>query len=206
MFRLYGSHGSASVLPHIVLEEVGAAYTFVPVDISGDARDPEYLKLNPHGRVPTLVHDGQVIIETAAIAMYLADLHPRAGLAPKLDARARGPYVQWMVYLTNTWQETMLAYFYSDRLSTDPMDAPRIKAKAGQKLDAVLRIVDAGLGKSKYLSGDAVTTADLFLFMLAGWHPTELKPIGAYANIARVRDAVAMRPAVQRTMTLNQAA
>lgn len=206
MFRLYGSLGSASLLPHIVLEEVGAKYTFVPVDISGDARDPAYLKLNPHGRVPTLDHDGRVIFETAAIALYLADLHPKAGLAPAIDSPARATYLQWMVYLTNTWQEIMLNVFYSDRYTTDPKDAPRIKAKAAQRLDVAMGVVEAHLAQSAFLAGGSCTTPDLFLYMLAGWQPAELKPISAYKGIARVQAAVGQRPAVQRTVKLNQAA
>ena len=64
MYKLYGSLGAASLAPHCVLEASGVDYEFVPVDISDDSeRDPEYLKLNPHGRVPTLVMNGEMIVK-----------------------------------------------------------------------------------------------------------------------------------------------
>jgi glutathione S-transferase len=206
MFRLYGAYRSASLAPQMMLEEVGAKYEFVLVDISGDKRDPEYLKLNPHGRVPTLVHDGRAMFESAAICQYVADLHPKAGLAPAWNEPGRSLYLQWLTYLTNTQQEAILEYFYADRYSTDPADAPRVKAKAAQKLDEALNVIDRGLRAKPYLAGDKCSAADLFLQMVTGpgWHPGDMKPISEYRNIARNRELVAARPAVQRTYKANQ--
>ena len=82
MYKLYGALGGASLAPHCVLEKSGLPYEFIKVNISRDTeRDPEYLKLNPHGRIPTLVFDDQVIIESAAISIYLADKHSHTQLS-----------------------------------------------------------------------------------------------------------------------------
>ena len=84
MYKLYGALGGASLAPHCVLEKSGLAYEFIEVNIARDTeRDPEYLKLNPHGRIPTLVFDDTVIIESAAISIYLADKHANTELSPR---------------------------------------------------------------------------------------------------------------------------
>jgi glutathione S-transferase len=84
MYTLYYSPGSASMAPHGVLEESGAPSTLARFDMAANKhKDAAYLKLNPHGRVPTLVVDGkQPIYELAAICLFIADRHPNAGLAP----------------------------------------------------------------------------------------------------------------------------
>src|SRR5205807_1066498 len=83
MYTLFYGPGSAAMAPHAALEEIGAPYKLVEVDLKGgEHRRPEYLKLNPKGRVPALVVDGAVFTESAAILMHLADSYPEAALAP----------------------------------------------------------------------------------------------------------------------------
>ena len=92
MYTLYWSPGSASMAPHGVLEEAGVKFDLKLTSVdAGATRDPDYLKLNPNGKVPTLVVDGSAIIfESAAIALFIADRHPAARLAPAIQSqRAR---------------------------------------------------------------------------------------------------------------------
>jgi len=85
---LYYSPSTASLVVHWLLIELDIAHRLELVDFDTRAqKSPEYLKLNPQGRVPTLVLDGQVLTESAAIAMHLADLYPQANLAPALGLR-----------------------------------------------------------------------------------------------------------------------
>jgi glutathione S-transferase len=92
MYTLYYSPGSASMAPHGVPEESGAPYTLAGVDMAANKhKDAAYLKLIPHGRVPTLVVDGkQPIYESTAICLFIADRHPTAGLADPNVARCAG--------------------------------------------------------------------------------------------------------------------
>jgi glutathione S-transferase len=93
MYKLFYSPGSAAIAPHAALEETGAPFELVRVDMqAGGPKRPEYLALNPHGRVPTLVADGAPVYEAAAICMLLAERHPEAGLAPRPGTRARALY------------------------------------------------------------------------------------------------------------------
>src|ERR1051326_5231176 len=90
MYKLYYYPGNANLAPHVVLQEIGAKYELVLVDRDKQHhKSPEYLKLNPHGRVPSLVDGDLVIYETAAICLHLVDRHPEARLAPGVGA-ARG--------------------------------------------------------------------------------------------------------------------
>jgi len=150
MYTLYGSLGAASLTPQCVLEEAGAPYELIEVDISEDTeRDPEYLKLNPHGRIPTLVFDDQVMIESAAISIYLADKHSQTQLSPPLDHPDRSRYLQWMVYLTNTLQEALLLKMYSSLYTDDPEGSAAVISRASSKLDTIMAFVEPVTGPDR---------------------------------------------------------
>ena len=86
MYKLYWGRGGANMAPHAVLEEIGAPFELVELDFDrNEHKAAEYLQLNPNGRVPTLIHDGKAIYESAAILLYLCERHPEA----KSDAPAR---------------------------------------------------------------------------------------------------------------------
>ena len=204
MYRLYGSPGSASAAPHCVLEEVGAPYEFVAVDISGEARDPEYLKLNPHGRVPTLVVKGRPVFEAAAICAWLADRHPEAGLAPANDADDRGTYLQWMMYLTNTVQERMLQMFYPDRCTSHADEAPHVAEKARERIDEAFGVVEKALkADGPYLLGEKASAADIYLSMLAGWYEDQKKLAQSFPSIDANRKLLAQRPGMAQGLAAN---
>jgi len=204
MYKLYGSPGSASTAPHCVLEEIGEPYEFVAVDISGEARDPAYLKLNPHGRVPTLVVDGKPMYESAAICAYLADRHPKAGLAPAFDDATRPAYMQWMIYLTNTVQELLLQTFYSDRCTTHPEEAPHIAAKAKERAGVAFGTIEKALQASgPYLLGARASAADIYLLMLARWYDPQDEFARRFPAIARNRDLIAARPGTAKGLAAN---
>lgn len=206
MYTLFYSPGSASMAPHAMLEETGAKYALKRIDITGDKpRDPDYLKLNPLGRVPTLaVAAGETIYESAAITMYLADRHPEAKLAPAISDPQRGLYYQWLMHLTNTLQEAYLLFFYPDRNTTRPDQAAGVKDKALMRVDNVLGNLDQALAKrGPYLLGERFSAADIYLQMLHSWYepPGSLAP--RFPNLQRCIDLVAQRPAVKRMLQQN---
>ena len=131
MYTLYWSPASANMTPHAMLEDIGVPYELIKVDTSkGEQRSPDYLKVNPHGRVPTLVYDGdKILYETTAIALFLAERHPEAGFAPKHDSPDRPPFLQWMAYLTNTLQ-IALGHWWRPAMSSM---APTAKPSSRQR-------------------------------------------------------------------------
>jgi glutathione S-transferase len=208
MYTLYFTRGSASMAPHALLEEIGAAYVLKHIDAGANQQnDPAYLRLNPHGRVPTLVIDGsQVIYESAAICLTLADRHAQAGLAPATDDPLRGAYYQWLAYLTNTIQERYLLFFYPERNISNPAHALEVKASATQQLIAHWQRVDQALAKGPYLLGDRFSVCDLYLHMLYSWRDPVLQLEANCRNLHRTAELVAARPAVQRMLAQNDMA
>ncbi len=206
MYTLYFSPGGSSMAPHAALEEIGAAYSLRRVDLSPDKpRDPDYLRLNPGGKVPTLVVDGkQPIFEAAAICLYLADRHPEAGLAPAVEHPRRGLYYQWLTHLSNTLQAAFLLFYYPERNSTDPGHAPGIKASAAAQVVESFGRLDKVLAHGPYLLGEKFSAGDLYLQMLYTWQDAALMQLDSrFPNLKRSVDRVAARPAVQRMMQQN---
>ena len=175
MYKLYGALGGASLAPHCVLEKSGLAYEFIEVNITRDTkRDPEYLKLNPHGRIPTLVFDDTVIIESAAISIYLADKHSNTKLSPPLDHPDRASYIQWMVYITNTLQETMIQKLYTYKYSDDPKCRNQVASRASSKLNMIISFLEESIGQTEgpFFLESGLSTADIYLHMLTAWDPS----------------------------------
>ena len=198
MYKLFYSPGSEAMAPHAMLEEVGAAYEPILVDMKAGAhKKPDYLKLNPNGRVPTLVDGDKVIFESAAITMHLADKHPAAGLAPAPGSPERGRYYQWMAYLTNTVQEAYINYFHPDYYAKTDGAIAEVKATAEARLQPMFKIIDDALADGPYLLGKQVSAADIYLMMLARWSRNMGKPAASYPNIRRCVDLVRARPAVE---------
>jgi glutathione S-transferase len=183
MFQLYGFVGSASLAPRMVLEELHLPYQFIRLDSEkGEHRSAEYLKLNPNGRVPTLIDGDQVLYEAAAICLHLCDQRPNAHLVPAIGHKARG-------------------HFYPDRLSTDPADAAAIKARAELNAQQIYQQIDNELaGQGPYLLGAEFSLIDLYLLMLVRWGRWFAEPpVRKYPHLAKLVQLLSERAAVQKT-------
>ncbi len=201
MYKLFYSPGSAAMAPHAALEETGAPHELVLVDMKSNAhKAPDYLKLNPNGRVPTLADGDNVIYESAAIMLHLADKHPNSGLAPAPGTPERARYYQWMVYMTNTVQEAYMSYFHPDYYAKSDAAIAEVKATSEARLQPLFAVLDKALEKGPYLLGERFSGADIFLMMMARWSRNMAKPAATYPNIKRCVDLVLARPAVQRMM------
>ena len=115
MYELYYYPGNASLAPHLVLEAIGAPYELVVVDRNADEQKSEsYTRLNPMARIPTLVHDGVAVWESAAIVLLLSETHPDTAMAPTPLAPERGAFLQWLMFFTNTLQPALMDFHYPD--------------------------------------------------------------------------------------------
>lgn len=207
MYTLYWSPGSASMAAHGVLEESGARFDLKLTSVdAGATREAEYLKLNPHGKVPTLVVDGGfVMFESAAIAAFIADRHPAAKLAPGPDELARGHFYQWLVHLTNTLQPAMLRFYYPDRVADAAAEAS-VKQTALDEIAMLWGRIDQHLqAGGPYLLGDRFSAADIFAHMLSTWQTSCPGIYDRFPRVKRLADLVAARPAMQRMLKLNDA-
>jgi len=174
---LYYSPSTASLVVHWLLIELDIAHRLELVDFDTRAqKSPEYLKLNPQGRVPTLVLDGQVLTESAAIAMHLADLYPQANLAPAPGTQARAAYYRWMCLCAYTLMPAYRGWFYPDE-PAGPAHVELIQASSRAILEQAWQQVDAHLAASgPYLLGEQPSAADFVLTMLMRWSRNMPKP------------------------------
>ncbi len=201
MYRLYYYPGKANLAPHMLLQEIGADYELRLVDTDANAqKSPEYLKLNPNGRIPTLVDGDFVLYETAAICLHLADRHPEAGLAPTTGTTQRAEFYQWLMYLNNTLQTELITYFYPERLADDEAMAERVKAHAEERIGAMLDLIEAKLaGGGPYLLGERYSAVDPYLLMLGRWTRSMRHPARERSHFGRYLETIAVRPAILRT-------
>jgi glutathione S-transferase len=209
MYTLYWNNGSASITAHMALEESGAPYTLKFVDMDkNEHKSPAYLKLNPNGKVPTLLIDNKrVMFETAAIALYIADRHPQSGLAPALDDPARAPFIQWLFHIANSVQPYYFMFYYPERHTTDSSQHENIKTQATKMIGEAWARIDAALAKNgPYMAGDRFSAADLPVMMLTGWRQACEDVLDKNRNVRRLVELVSARPAVKRVLKQNEAA
>ncbi|MCJ2034677.1 glutathione S-transferase family protein [Methylobacterium sp. J-068] len=182
----------------ILLEELGAPHRLSVVDLKGGkARDPAYLALNPLGKVPVLRHGEALVTEQAAIYLYLADLFPKAGLAPAIGDPLRGPYLRWMVFYGSSFEPAVV-----DRaLQREP--GPRAMSPYGD-FDAVLSTIVEALTPGPYLLGERFTAADVLWGAALGW-TTSFKLVPEEPAIVAYLKRVQARPAVQTIMAAEAA-
>src|ERR1700688_5056391 len=201
---MYGLHyypANGNAAPHMLLEEIGAQYDLLLVDraVNGQ-KSKEYLRINPMGRIPTLVDRVLVLFEAAAIVLHLVDAHPDAGLAPKVGTPERAKFYQWLTFLTNSLQEELMIYQYPDRLTGDDAKAMATVMRGAEKRASnFLDVIEDHLrDNGPYFLGDQLSAVDLYLVMLARWAQPMTKPPRARPHVATLLDLVASRPAVQR--------
>ena len=203
MYQLYYAPGAASLAAHWMLIELAVPHELRRLDLgAGQQKDPEYLRLNPNGLVPTLVVDGAPIYECAAILMLLAERHPEAALAPAVGTHARMAYLQWMVHLTNTVQAAFRNWFYPQEAAGEAATAA-VKEFTGGLITRAWDRVDARLATSGgYIAGQDISAADFLATMLMRWSrnmprpATEWPAIGEY--VARMKARPSFRTLYER--------
>ena len=201
MYTLYHQDGTRSGAALLVLEEGGLEYDLRRIDITADEhRSEDFLAVNSRGLIPTLVTDsGEVICETAAIMMYLADRHRLAELAPLPHEPGRGALHDWLFYHVGEVQEAGKRLAYANRYSTDPADIPRIRARAADALLERWRIVDRHLAhKGPYHLGTRFSLVDLYLSITTTWLGMGDERVGGPGTDLRLQNL----PAVKRCYEL----
>jgi glutathione S-transferase len=185
---LYHAPNTRSSGTLILLEELGAPYELHVLNMkASEQRQPAYLAVNPMGKVPALKHDDALITEQVAIFLYLADLFPKAKLAPPVGDPLRGPYLRWMVYYAACFEPAVV-----DRaLKRDP--APPSMCPYGD-FDSTLRTLVDQLAKGPYILGERFSAADVLWGTALTWITAfklvpECPEILAYVNRAAARPA-----------------
>jgi glutathione S-transferase len=203
MYTLYYSPGTASMVVHLALLEIGADYRLELIDFDKSAQhDAEYLKLNPCGKVPTLLIDGRAIYESAALLTVLAERHPEAKLIPPTGTTEREAWLQWTVFLSNTLMSTYRLWFYPQELGNEE-HPPEIRAAIQRKIESVWDQLDVHLSKhGPHLLGADFSGVDLLLTMLMRWSRNMPRPATQWPALKQLADLVRARPSWKRLYEL----
>lgn len=184
-YKLYYSSGTASMAVHWALIELGAAFEVERLDFQTDAQhDPAYLRLNPMGRVPTLVVDGRPYSESAALLMLLAERHPQAQLAPAPGDPQRAKWLETMVFLANTLLPAMRDWFYADKDGA-PEGAAAVRALARARIEGAWpRLAGALADGRRFLFGERPGVVDFLAAMLMRWSRNMSQPANREPQLA----------------------
>lgn len=145
-----------------MLEEAGASYETVILEYGTTMKEPEYLAINPMGKVPAIRHGDDVVTECAAICAYLADAFPEAGLAPELKDRAS--YYRWLFFAAGPLEAAVINASLGFEVPKDR----EVMAGYGN-LATALDALESALKSSKYIAGDAFTAADVYVGSQVAW-------------------------------------
>ena len=190
---------SRGMVTHWMLEELGQPYENRLLDLSREEhKQPDYLEVNPMGRVPALVHNGRVVTETAAIVAYLADAFPEAGLSVPLDSPDRGEYLRWLFFAPVS-AEPAVMWKALGRITTEVDDRPFAEVQE------VAETLAGVLSDREYMVGDRFTAADVMIGTTIMWG-TQLMPVlPPLPELLAYWDRLSRRPAWQRANAEDQA-
>jgi glutathione S-transferase len=169
MIELFQITGSASFAARAALEEAGAEYVTVDVHPRRREETPELRVVNAFARVPSLREGDLMVYETAAVLQYLAERFPEARLAPPVGASARGAYLRWMGWLSNTLHAAWQPLGVPRHLTDDPACYDGIRRMGIEQLAGYGAYVERELEGREWCVGDAFSVADIYLYMLKGW-------------------------------------
>src|SRR5919206_1345757 len=159
--KLYHNPRSRAAIAKWMLDECGTDYEIVPINLEQrQHKAPEFLEINPSGKLPALVDGDSRIFETAAICLYLGDRLPEANLAPRLDAPERGRYLSLMVYSTSQLEPAM-----GDAL----MGVETLPQRGWTDFETAQDVIEGELGNGAYLFGDWFTAADVMIGSMLIW-------------------------------------
>lgn len=187
MLKLYFCPGTSSMAPHIALHEVGAPFETHALSLRQKTnRAPEYLAINPEGKVPTLLVDGRPLTEVAAILLYLARRFPDSGLLPNDDLEAEAQAVSWMSFLAATVHPA--------------------RRQGLEHARTIYAVADQRLGKREWALGDRFSIADIHLFRLFWRFRNSLDPEpGEFPSLVAHYDRMMARASVQKTIEVEKA-
>jgi glutathione S-transferase len=199
VYTLYYSPGSASMVVHLALLEIGVPFRLVKLDFERDEqRGAEYLKLNPRGQVPTLVIDGKPYFECAALLLILAERHPEARLAPPPGSALRADWYQWVVFFANALGPVYRQWFYPSDLGS-PEHPPFVRDALRAKIEGSWSLVDAHLAAhGPYMLGAEFSGVDLLALMYMRWSRNMPKPVTAWPALRQYADRLRARPSWAR--------
>lgn len=208
MLTLYYAPGTCALASHLALEYSGAAYEAKRLDFkAGQQRQPEFLKINPKGRVPALVTHRGVLTETPALLQYIAQSFPQANLAPLDDAFALAKVNEFNSYLCSTVHVAHAhkgrGYRWVDPADTASQDA--MKKKVPQTMAECFTLIEEKYLKGPWVLGERLSTSDLYLYTLTRWLEGDGVDVKRFPRVADHMQRMDAQPQVRKVLAAQQA-
>ncbi|GAC1510753.1 MAG: glutathione S-transferase family protein [Bradyrhizobium sp.] len=207
MFKLYYSPGSCALASHITLQEAGAGYRAERIDFKANQQNsPEYLAINPKGRVPSLVTDHGILTETPAVLAFIAQSFPEAKLAPLDDPWAFAQVQAFNSYLCSTVHVAHAHKARGYRWVADEASMADMKRMLPKTVGASFALIERNMLRGPWVMGETYTICDPYLFTMAQWLEGDGVDISVLPRVIDHRDRMAERPAVRKVMAEQLAA
>jgi glutathione S-transferase len=201
MMKLYYATGTCALASHIALEEAGAEYSTVRVNFAAsEQRSPEYLAINPKGRVPSLVTDRGILTETPAMLAYIAQSYPKSKLAPLEDAFHFAEVQAFNSYLCSTVHVAHAHRMRGHRWVDDPSAIEAIKKKVPETVAACFELIESKMLQGPWVMGETYTICDPYLFTLAQWMEGDSVDPARFPKVKAHRDRMSERSAVSKVL------
>jgi glutathione S-transferase len=208
MYKLFYSPGTIALATHIILEEVGAPYEAIRLNIpEGEHTKPEYLKINPKGRIPSLITEDGILTETPAILLFLAQKFPKANLAPLDDVFRLAEMQSINSYFCSTLHinhaHRMRGHRWVDPANTSAIKAMQAKVKSN--MTDCFTLVSNEMLQGPWVMGAQFTVADAYLFTVTRWMKGDGLNLADFPKIEAHHNHMTDRPAVQRALAMQAA-
>ena len=199
--KLFYAPGTCALAAHIALEDAGANYEVVRVDLAGgEQRKPEYLKINPKGRVPALATDRGILTENPAILAFVAQSFPARKLAPLDDPFAFAEGQAFNSYLCATVHVAHAHGRRGSRWADDPAAIEEMKRKVPETMAACFEVIERDLFKGPWVLGNQYTICDPYLFTVAEWLESDGVDPKRFPKVLDHRNRMRERPAVKKAL------
>ena len=207
MLKLYYAPASCALATHLALEFAGAEYETVHVDFASRQQlSPEYLRLNPKGRVPALATDRGVLTETPALLLFVSQLYPQADLAPLDDPFLLARVNEFNSYLCSTVHVAHAHRGRGYRWVDDAQAIEAMKKKVPQNMGECFELIERDMLRGPWVLGERFSISDLYLFTLSRWLEGDGVPNPErFTKVMALRERLSADPRVQRVLAAQQA-
>jgi glutathione S-transferase len=206
MFKLYYYPGTCALASHIALEEVGADYTAERINFKASQQtSPEYLAINPKGRVPALVTDLGILTETPAILAFIAQSFPKTKLAPLDDPFAFAQMQAFNSYLCSTVHVAHAHKLRGYRWANEESSFADMKRKVPESVGAAFALIERDMIKGPWVMGEQYTICDPYLFTLGQWLDGDGVDVKTMPKVLAHRKRMSERPAVLKVLAEEEA-
>ena len=206
MYKFYYAQGTCALASHIALEEAGAPYMAERLDFKTNQQNsPEYLAINPKGRVPTLVTDRGILTETPAILAFIAQSFPQARLAPFEDAFALAEVQAFNSYLCSTVHVAHAHKLRGYRWAAEESSFTDMKRMVPKSVAACFALIERSMLPGPWVMGESYTICDPYLFTVGQWLEGDGVDVAALPKAMAHRERMQERPAVRKVMEVEKA-